>query len=155
MAKDALGHGSDGNGAHSGQINKLPSKMTKAHFEVIAQQLREAKATPEQVADMASRLATTNPGFNRDRFIAAVTSGTVTMGSRQSSKDNAARQLSRGGAPVPGYGNSRDNPKIDIYHKGTYKASTTWARSPGEAKQKYLEANPTHSAGDVKTRYSK
>jgi hypothetical protein len=95
MAKDALGHGSDGNGAHSGAINKLPAKMTKAHFEVIAQNLRESHATPDQINEMAGRLALTNPGFNRDRFVAAVTTGAVKMGSRASSKANAAAKLGR------------------------------------------------------------
>ena len=55
--KDALGHGSDGNGSHSGAINNLPAKMTKAHFEVIAAQLRAAHASPEEVNAMAARLA--------------------------------------------------------------------------------------------------
>lgn len=95
MAKDALGHGSDNKGAHSGQINKLPSKMTKAHFEVIAAQLRASKASPEEVNAMAARLATTNPGFNAQRFADAVNKGTVSMGSRASSKANAAAKLGR------------------------------------------------------------
>jgi PBP1b-binding outer membrane lipoprotein LpoB len=101
MAKDAQGHGSDGKGAHSGTIDKLPSKMTKAHFEVIAQQLRDAKASPEQVTAMAARLATTNPGFNAQRFADAVNSGTVKMGSRASSKANASTQLGRMNKPTP------------------------------------------------------
>jgi len=94
--KDALGHGSDGgNGSHSGPINNLPTKMTKAHFEVIAANLRASKASPDEVNAMAARLATTNPGFNAKRFADAVNSGTVKMGSRSSSKANAAAQLGR------------------------------------------------------------
>lgn len=99
MAKDALGHGSDSNGSHSGAINNLPAKMTKAHFEVIAQQLRAAKASPEEVNAMAARLATTNPGFNAKRFADAVNTGTVKMGSRQSAKDNASAKLTRMNKP--------------------------------------------------------
>jgi hypothetical protein len=96
MAKDALGHGSEsGGGTHAAAIAALPAKMTKAHFEVIAQQLREAKASPEEVSAMASRLAMTNPGFNAQRFSDAVNTGTVKMGSRASSKANASAQLGR------------------------------------------------------------
>lgn len=109
--KDAKGHGSDANGLHSSLLNNLPSKMTKAHFEVIAKMLRDAapgaNATPVEhaahaalVSSAADRLATTNPGFNRQRFTDAVTTGTVKMGSRQSSKDNAQAQLARRRTPA-------------------------------------------------------
>lgn len=97
--KDALGHGSNANGAHSVQINNLPAKMGRAHFEVIANMLKSGKpadnaSTAEHTAD---KLATTNPGFNRQRFIEAA-AGKGNNRSRQSSRDNASRQLIRVGS---------------------------------------------------------
>jgi hypothetical protein len=45
--------------------------MTRRHFQLIADALRES-AAPEHVARaMADALATTNPRFNRERFLAA------------------------------------------------------------------------------------
>jgi hypothetical protein len=105
--KDALGHGSEQRGGvHSTPINNLPAKMTKAHFQIIAQMLRDsapgADASEEEKAGhmatvnaYAAKLATTNPGFNRQRFMDAVTSGKVKMPSRQSSFDNAKAQIMR------------------------------------------------------------
>lgn len=40
------------------------------------------------------------------------------------------------------YGNKRDYPKQDIYVDGKYVATTTWAKTSKEAKQKYLEKHP-------------
>lgn len=74
--KDALGHGSDGKGAHSSMINNLPQKLQRRHFEAIASELRsqpdagsdEHRARVNAIAD---QLSTTNPGFRRDFFLAA------------------------------------------------------------------------------------
>lgn len=107
--KDALGHGSNANGLHSATINELPAKMTKAHFQVIAQRLQSAhpgaNASPEALAEhsalisqYADRLALSNPRFDRQRFIEAVSGKGVRMSSRQSSLDNAAKKIDRAGA---------------------------------------------------------
>ena len=90
--KDALGHGSDA-GAHSLGITNLPKKLNRAHFELIAEHLRNTKASPEQVAAAAAHLAMTNPGFNAARFTAAVNGDSKGQGlkSRASSRSNAAK----------------------------------------------------------------
>lgn len=119
MAKDAKGHGSDGNGAHSGAINNLPAKMTRAHFEQIAATLRAqapqgaAKSfvdpndprNPQsnaawdahnaRVNAMADHLATTNPGFRRDLFVKASQPNTSykDKSTRDVTKNNAAKKL--------------------------------------------------------------
>lgn len=127
--KDALGHGSTA-GVHSAGINNLPAKMTKAHFQVIAQMLRDsapgADASPADHADHAAKVAayadklsTTNPGFNRQRFTDAVTSGKITMGSRQSSLDNAKAQIMktrqpRGGTTGFQMSTKKDAPKFGV-----------------------------------------
>ena len=40
------------------------------------------------------------------------------------------------------YGDKRDHPKIEIFVGGEYKATTTWASSCAEAKEKYLADHP-------------
>lgn len=41
----------------------------------------------------------------------------------------------------PKYGDKRDYRKIDIIVNGSYKCSTTWARTLKEAKERWLEEN--------------
>lgn len=102
MAKDALGHGSDSNGTHSMQINNLPAKMTRAHFEQIAAGLRD-QATKDpaghdaRVNTMADHLSTTNPGFRRDLFVKASQPNTSykDRSTRDVTKNNAAKKLGR------------------------------------------------------------
>jgi hypothetical protein len=91
--KDALGHGSNP-GTHSTGIVKLPKKLNRAHFEQIAENLRSSGADDAKIASMAAQLATTNPGFNRERFIAAVKGDSKGQGlkSRASSRANAAKR---------------------------------------------------------------
>lgn len=80
MPKDARGHGSNA-GEHSAAIDKLP-KLGQAHFQVIAQHLFGQKpqdpndlkantAFSDRLTAAADKLSTTNPGFNRQRFIEA------------------------------------------------------------------------------------
>lgn len=45
--------------------------MTRKHFQLIADALVEAEATIEQVKIMAKELASTNPRFDRDKFLLA------------------------------------------------------------------------------------
>jgi hypothetical protein len=71
--KDALGHGSN-TGLHSGGTQKTP-QLQRRHFEAIAADLKAKSASPEEVHAMADKLATTNPGFRRDFFVAAATGG--------------------------------------------------------------------------------
>lgn len=47
--------------------------MTRKDFRLIADALKNARATDRVVAEMASSLATTNPRFDRSRFIDAAT----------------------------------------------------------------------------------
>lgn len=101
--KDAKGHGSEA-GHHSGGIQSLAikGKLQRRHFEAIAAELRaqapsgKAKnfvdpndprnpqsnaawdAFHAKVNAMADQLATTNPGFRRDFFVAAATGGNHT-----------------------------------------------------------------------------
>lgn len=82
--KDALGHGSDGKGAHSEGVQNTP-KLQRRHFEEIAAQLKAAPdagsaAHAQRVSEMADKLSTTNPGFRRDYFVAAATGGTIPKG---------------------------------------------------------------------------
>lgn len=77
--KDALGHGSNGTGAHSQGVQALPN-MQRRHFEAIAAEFKSQPdvGSPEhlqRVNDMADKLATTNPGFRRDFFVKASTGG--------------------------------------------------------------------------------
>jgi hypothetical protein len=106
--KDAKGHGSDTKGTHAEMINNLPGKMNRAHFEVIANMLKSEKPADDaptaehtafqtKLSAYADKLATTNPGFNRQRFIEAAV-GKVNPRSRQSSRDNASRQIMRAGS---------------------------------------------------------
>jgi len=71
--KDAKGHGSNA-GAHSGGVQKTP-QLQRRHFEAIAADLKAKNASPDEVHAMADKLATTNPGFRRDFFVAAATGG--------------------------------------------------------------------------------
>jgi hypothetical protein len=72
--KDALGHGSDGTGAHSQGVQATP-QLQRRHFEAIAAELKGRSASPDEVHAMADKLATTNPGFRRDYFVKAATGG--------------------------------------------------------------------------------
>lgn len=64
------------NGIHSGQINSLPA-LQKRHYYNIATTLAEQGKTADpaehsrRVTEYANRLSTTNPQFNRQRFIEA------------------------------------------------------------------------------------
>lgn len=71
--KDPLGHGSNA-GVHAGGTVKTP-KLQRRHFEAIAADLKAKSASPDEVKAMADKLATTNPGFRRDFFVAAATGG--------------------------------------------------------------------------------
>lgn len=51
------------------------------------------------------------------------------------------------------YGNKRDYAKIDIIVDGVYKCSTTWAKSPKQAIEKWREANPSF-VGQVRAHYA-
>jgi hypothetical protein len=71
--KDALGHGSNA-GTHASGTTSTP-KLQRRHFEAIAAELKAKGASPDEVHAMAEKLATTNPGFRRDFFVAAATGG--------------------------------------------------------------------------------
>lgn len=101
--KDAKGHGSNA-GTHAGGIVNLPKKLNRAHFEQIAEQLLKTKPADEsdlkansafsdRLSAAADHLATTNPGFNRNRFIAAASGNIKGSGlrSRASSRANAEK----------------------------------------------------------------
>ena len=45
--------------------------MTRKHFEMIAEALKEAKASYTVVTNLADKLEETNPRFNRSVFIQA------------------------------------------------------------------------------------
>jgi hypothetical protein len=67
------------NGIHSQTINDLP-QMQRRHYENIAAELKAQGASAKSSVDhgsrvrqYADRLATTNPLFNRQRFISAAT----------------------------------------------------------------------------------
>jgi hypothetical protein len=53
------------------------------------------------------------------------------------------------------YGDKRNFPKIEIFVDGEYKATTTWAKTCKEAKEKFLEQNPNISASQVKCSFKK
>jgi hypothetical protein len=53
------------------------------------------------------------------------------------------------------HGDKRDYPKIEIFVGGKYRATTTWAKSCKEAKEKFLEKNPDISPSEVKCEYKK
>jgi hypothetical protein len=72
-------HGKIDNGIHSQTINDLP-QMQRRHYENIAAELKAQGASAKSSVDhgsrvrqYADRLATTNPLFNRQRFISAAT----------------------------------------------------------------------------------
>lgn len=77
--KGPLGHGSEGKGLHAQGTTATP-QLQRRHFEAIAAELKAAPdagspAHAQRVAAMANQLATTNPGFRRDFFVAAATPG--------------------------------------------------------------------------------
>jgi hypothetical protein len=72
--KDALGHGSNSTGAHAQGTQDTP-KLQRRHFEAIAADLKAKGASEAEVHATADKLATTNPGFRRDYFVAAATGG--------------------------------------------------------------------------------
>lgn len=49
--------------------------MSRKDFEAVAKALREAEAGEKVVRAMAAHCATTNPRFDKARFIAAATEG--------------------------------------------------------------------------------
>ena len=53
------------------------------------------------------------------------------------------------------YGDKRDYAKIDIYWRGTYKASTTWAKTCREAKERFLMIHTTLIPSEIKCRFAK
>lgn len=69
--KDSLGHGS---ATHASGTQATP-QLQRRHFEAIAAELKGRNAGTDEVAAMANKLATTNPGFRRDYFVAAATGG--------------------------------------------------------------------------------
>lgn len=87
--KDPLGHGSNA-GEHSTGIQGKVPRLTRAHFEHIAEGLKGA--SEEKITAVISRLKLTNPQFNADRFRAAVMGDSKGQGlkSRASSRANAA-----------------------------------------------------------------
>jgi hypothetical protein len=89
--KDPLGHGSNA-GAHSQGIQGKVPRLTRAHFEHIAETLRSSNADDAKISAVISQLKLTNPGFNADRFRAAVKGDSKGQGrkSRASSRANAA-----------------------------------------------------------------
>lgn len=102
--KDRLGHGSNA-GEHASGIQKSVPRLTRAHFEHIAEQLLATKPRDEsdraaneafsaRLSAAADKLSGTNPGFNRNRFIAAASGNVKGQGlkSRASSKANASKR---------------------------------------------------------------
>lgn len=77
--KDALGHGSNERGGTHAQGTLATPQLQRRHFEAIAAELKGRNASTEEVAAMATKLATTNPGFRRDFFVAAATGGKYTF----------------------------------------------------------------------------
>lgn len=98
--KDQLGHGSNP-GTHAQGTTATP-KLQRRHFEAIAAELKGRNASPDEVHAMADKLATTNPGFRRDFFVAAATGsilpkGTVkTVTGKKSVRDEAYRDKGPG-----------------------------------------------------------
>lgn len=85
--KDALGHGS---AAHAAGTQATP-QLQRRHFEAIAAELKGRNASTDEVAAMANKLSTTNPGFRRDFFVAAATGGNY----RNTGPGNNAEATSR------------------------------------------------------------
>jgi hypothetical protein len=52
------------------------------------------------------------------------------------------------------YGDKRDYEKIDIYVRSGYVGTTTWANGLKQAKQKFLEKNPTIHRDSVRVYYA-
>jgi hypothetical protein len=92
--KDALGHGS--NAGHATGVQQTP-KLQRRHFEEIAAQLKNAPdagspAHTQRVNDMADKLATTNPGFRRDFFVAATGGNISSTGKAYRNKGAGANE---------------------------------------------------------------
>lgn len=112
MAKDALGHGSNGNGMDhqidiaakhgvpTAHLTGAPAQMTRAHFEQIASQLRSAPdagspAHSARVSAVADQISSSNPNFRRDLFVKASspTGGYKDRSTRSITKTNASKKL--------------------------------------------------------------
>jgi hypothetical protein len=52
------------------------------------------------------------------------------------------------------YGNRRDYSAIDIYVGGKHRCTTTWSRSLGEARLRFLSAHPEEVAETVSVGYA-
>ena len=48
------------------------------------------------------------------------------------------------------YGDKRDFPKIELVYNGKYVGTTTWSKTCREAREKYIERNPTCDSSKVK-----
>jgi hypothetical protein len=97
--KDALGHGSNPTGSHTQGTQGTP-KLQRRHFEAIAADLKAAPdagspAHAQRVSDMADKLATTNPGFRRDFFVAAATGGKYTFKGPGKNAASVAKKASK------------------------------------------------------------
>ena len=64
--------------------------------------------------------------------------------------ENAKGEAIKKVKKYPSYGEKRDYRKIDVYHEGAYKHSTTWARNLKEAREK-----SGIKEGKIKAEYSK
>ena len=105
--KDALGHGSAGTGAHTQGTQATP-QVQRRHFEAIAADLKARSASPDEVHAMADKLATTNPGFRRDFFVAAATGGDYRFKSDHGDPAVQRRAAKVSGADLnPGLGNDK------------------------------------------------
>lgn len=109
--KDAKGHGSDA-GLHSGGVQATP-KLQRRHFEAIAAELKGRNAAPDEVHAMAEKLATTNPGFRRDFFVAAATGGDYRFkgpGNNAAAVSRKAKKVS--GSYQPDASGARNSPLV-------------------------------------------
>lgn len=50
------------------------------------------------------------------------------------------------------YGDKRDYPKIDIYWRGLYRGTTTWAKTCKEAKQRFFDKHPNLLINEITAR---
>jgi hypothetical protein len=96
--KDALGHGSNP-GTHAQGTAATP-KLQRRHFEAIAAELKAKGASPDEVKAMAAKLATTNPGFRADFFVAAATGGKYNFKGPGKNGAAVARTAKRAMTPV-------------------------------------------------------
>lgn len=53
------------------------------------------------------------------------------------------------------YGDRRNFPKIDLYWRGSYRASTTWAKTCKEAKERFLAKHDNLNADEVRATFDK